>query len=247
VACGGAGRGWACALCVCVCVVCVCVHVCMCVCVQFRVLVCCARTRASAGSLLLRRRSCYDEGKRAAEALIFDYYRVYKLPVRVIRIFNTYGPRMHPFDGRVVSNFVRQALRGEPITIYGDGKQSRSFQYVDDLLEGMLRMMNNTSGFIGPVNIGNPVEFTVSELADLVIEKTGADKSLVKYLPRPTDDPTQRKPDISLAREKLEGWAPKVPLAEGLDRLIEWMRTVDFDNVRVPALWEAGLATIAKK
>jgi UDP-glucuronate decarboxylase len=219
----------------------------MCVCVQFRVLVCCARTRASAGSLLLRRRSCYDEGKRAAEALIFDYYRVYKLPVRVIRIFNTYGPRMHPFDGRVVSNFVRQALRGEPITIYGDGKQSRSFQYVDDLLEGMLRMMNNTSGFIGPVNIGNPVEFTVSELADLVIEKTGADKSLVKYLPRPTDDPTQRKPDISLAREKLEGWAPKVPLAEGLDRLIEWMRTVDFDNVRVPALWEAGLATIAKK
>lgn len=166
-------------------------------------------------------RSCYDEGKRVAETLMFDYHWQNKVDIRVIRIFNTYGPRMALNDGRVVSNFILQALAGEPITIYGEGNQTRSFQYVDDLLDGMQRMMEQ-DGFVGPVNIGNPVEFTIRELAELVIEFTGSSSELVSQ-PLPKDDPRQRKPDISLARERL-GWQPSVPLRDGLRRTIDWFR-----------------------
>jgi UDP-glucuronate decarboxylase len=165
-------------------------------------------------------RSCYDEGKRCAETLFFDYYRQHKLDIKVARIFNTYGPRMHPNDGRVVSNFIVQALTGQPITIYGDGKQTRSFCYVDDLIEGFIRLMNTSKGFTGPVNLGNPVEFTILELADMVIEMT-ASKSELDRKPLPQDDPVMRKPDISVAREKL-GWQPKVPLREGLQKTIDY-------------------------
>ncbi len=165
-------------------------------------------------------RSCYDEGKRCAETLFFDYYRQHKLDIKVARIFNTYGPRMHPNDGRVVSNFIVQALTGQPITIYGDGKQTRSFCYVDDLIEGFIRLMNTPKGFTGPVNLGNPVEFTILELADMVIEMT-ASKSELDRKPLPQDDPVMRKPDISLAHEKL-GWQPKVPLREGLQKTIDY-------------------------
>jgi UDP-glucuronate decarboxylase len=166
-------------------------------------------------------RSCYDEGKRVAETLMFDYHWQNKVDIRVIRIFNTYGPRMAFNDGRVVSNFVLQALRGEPITVYGSGAQTRSFQYVDDLIEGMLRMMDQ-DGFVGPVNLGNPEEFTVRELAELVIELTGSSSPLVEAdLPR--DDPRQRQPRIELARERL-GWEPRIPLREGLQRTIDWFR-----------------------
>ncbi|MFA7330855.1 MAG: UDP-glucuronic acid decarboxylase family protein [Candidatus Delongbacteria bacterium] len=168
-------------------------------------------------------RSCYDEGKRVAETLMFDYHRQNGVDVRVIRIFNTYGPRMAQNDGRVVSNFILQALRGEPITLYGSGSQTRSFQYVDDLLEGMLRMMRQ-DGFIGPVNLGNPEEFTIRELAEQVIQLTGSTSTLVE-LPLPQDDPKLRRPDITLAREKL-GWEPRVPLREGLPPTIEWFRRV---------------------
>jgi UDP-glucuronate decarboxylase len=171
----------------------------------------------------ISRRACYDEGKRCAETLCFDYHREHGVPVRVIRIFNTYGPRMAKDDGRVVSNFILQALRGEPVTIYGDGSYTRSFQYVDDLMEGMVRMMEQED-FIGPVNIGNPGEFTIRELADLVIELTGS-SSEIWYLPPVPNDPRQRKPDISLAKEKL-GWEPKVPLREGLKKTIEYFRLV---------------------
>jgi UDP-glucuronate decarboxylase len=167
-------------------------------------------------------RSCYDEGKRCAETLFFDYHRQHSLDIRVVRIFNTYGPRMHPNDGRVVSNFIVQALRGEDITIYGDGLQTRSFCYVDDLIDGMVRMMNYTEGLVGPVNIGNPNEFTMLELAQAVIELTGSTSRLL-HQPLPSDDPKQRQPDITTARERL-GWAPKVELVEGLGRTIDYFR-----------------------
>ncbi|MDE2403631.1 MAG: SDR family oxidoreductase [Sphingomonadales bacterium] len=169
-------------------------------------------------------RSCYDEGKRCAETLFFDYHRQHKLGIKVMRIFNTYGPRMHPADGRVVSNFIMQALRGEDITLFGDGNQTRSFCYVDDLIEGMIRLMESPEGFTGPVNIGNPVEFTIRELAELVVEMTGARSKLI-HLPLPSDDPTQRKPDISLARREL-GWEPTVPLREGLEKTIAYFRQI---------------------
>jgi UDP-glucuronate decarboxylase len=159
-------------------------------------------------------RSCYDEGKRCAETLFFDYHRQHGLEIKVARIFNTYGPRMHPSDGRVVSNFIMQALRGEPITIYGDGGQTRSFCYVDDLIKGLILLMDSSAEFTGPVNIGNPVEFTIRELAELVIQKTNSHSKL-NFLPLPQDDPKQRKPNISLATEKL-GWKPSVALKDGL-------------------------------
>ena len=168
-------------------------------------------------------RACYDEGKRVAETLFFDYHRQNGVDIRVVRIFNTYGPRMHPGDGRVVSNFIVQALQNKDITVYGDGSQTRSFCYVDDLIEGFLRLMN-CEGFTGPVNIGNPGEFTILELAENVIRLTGS-KSKVIYEPLPQDDPLQRKPDISLAQEKL-GWEPTVPLEEGLKRTIAYFRKV---------------------
>ncbi len=166
-------------------------------------------------------RSCYDEGKRCAETLFMDYHRQNGVAIKIVRIFNTYGPRMNPEDGRVVSNFIVQALRGEEITIYGDGSQTRSFQYVDDLIEGMTRMMAAPGEFIGPVNIGNPVEFTMLELATLVLELTGS-KSKIVHRPLPSDDPRQRQPDISLARKQLGGWEPKVALREGLEKTIEY-------------------------
>lgn len=165
-------------------------------------------------------RSCYDEGKRCAETLFFDYHRQNNLDIKVVRIFNTYGPRMHPNDGRVVSNFIVQALKGEDITIYGEGNQTRSFCYVDDLIEAMVRMMATPTGFTGPVNIGNPVEFTMLELAEKVIALTGSSSKLV-YFPLPSDDPRQRKPDISLAKNALN-WQPKVTLEEGLKSAIAY-------------------------
>ena len=167
-------------------------------------------------------RSCYDEGKRCAETLFFDYHRQHGLEIKVARIFNTYGPRMHPSDGRVVSNFVIQALRGEDITLFGDGQQTRSFCYVDDLIEGFLRLMASPAGVTGPINIGNPVEFTIRELAEEVIKQTGSTSKL-SFLPLPQDDPKQRQPNIDQARAKLD-WEPKVPLAEGLDRTIAYFR-----------------------
>ena len=170
-------------------------------------------------------RACYDEGKRCAETLFFDYYRQHQLDIRVVRIFNTYGSNMDPNDGRVVSNFIIQALQNHDITIYGDGSQSRSFQYIDDLIEGMVRMMNNEEGFIGPVNIGNPDEFTIKELAEKVLALLPKSKSKIVYKPLPQDDPRQRQPDISLAKEKL-GWEPKTKLNEGLIKTIEYFRTV---------------------
>jgi UDP-glucuronate decarboxylase len=166
-------------------------------------------------------RSCYDEGKRCAETLFFDYHRQHRLRIKVVRIFNTYGPRMHPNDGRVVSNFIVQALRGEDITIYGDGQQSRSFCYHEDLLEGMVRMMDTRDDFTGPVNIGNPHEFSMLELAQKVIALTGARSQLV-FKPLPMDDPKQRQPDIRLAQEALGGWEPKVGLDEGLAKTITY-------------------------
>jgi UDP-glucuronate decarboxylase len=165
-------------------------------------------------------RSCYDEGKRCAETLFFDYHRQHNLRIKVARIFNTYGPRMHPNDGRVVSNFIIQALRGEPLTVYGQGQQTRSFCYVDDLIEAFLRLMDTPDDFTGPVNTGNPGEFTILELAQMVIEYTGS-KSVIDYRPLPQDDPKQRRPDITLAKAKL-GWEPKVPLAEGLKKTIDY-------------------------
>jgi UDP-glucuronate decarboxylase len=165
-------------------------------------------------------RSCYDEGKRCAETLFFDYHRQHGLDIKVARIFNTYGPRMHPNDGRVVSNFIVQALKNEPITIYGDGSQTRSFCYVDDLIDGFLRLMRMPADFPGPVNLGNPNEFTIRQLATKVIELTGS-RSTIVARPLPSDDPTQRQPNISLAREKL-GWAPQVQLEQGLAKTIAY-------------------------
>ncbi len=170
-------------------------------------------------------RSCYDEGKRCAETLFFDYHRQANVDIRVIRIFNTYGPNMNPDDGRVVSNFIVQALRGEDITIYGDGSQTRSFQYVDDLIEGMVRMMNNDKEFVGPVNIGNPDEFTIKQLAEKVLEMIPESKSKIVYKDLPQDDPKQRQPDISLAKEKL-GWEPSIKLEKGLLPTIEYFKSV---------------------
>ena len=169
-------------------------------------------------------RSCYDEGKRAAETLFFDYHRQNDVDIKVIRIFNTYGPNMNANDGRVVSNFIVQALKGEDITIYGDGTQTRSFCYVDDLVDGMIRMMNSRDGFTGPVNLGNPGEFTMLELAQKVISITGS-KSKIVYKPLPQDDPTQRKPVITLAKEEL-GWEPKIMLDEGLKKTISYFESV---------------------
>jgi UDP-glucuronate decarboxylase len=167
-------------------------------------------------------RSCYDEGKRCAETLFFDYQRQHDMDIKVVRIFNTYGPRMHPNDGRVVSNFIVQALRGDDITIYGDGSQSRSFCYVDDMIEGFVRMMDSEPGFTGPVNMGNPGEFTMLELAENVLRQTGS-KSKLAFKPLPTDDPRQRQPDIALAKDKL-GWEPKVRLEDGLKETIAYFR-----------------------
>jgi UDP-glucuronate decarboxylase len=166
-------------------------------------------------------RSCYDEGKRCAETLFMDYHNQNKVAIKIIRIFNTYGPNMNPSDGRVVSNFIVQALKGENITIFGDGLQTRSFQYVDDLVEGMIRMMNSEASFLGPVNIGNPHEFTMLELAQAVIELTGSNSKII-HMPLPQDDPKQRQPDISLAKEKLQGWEPKIQLREGLTTTIAY-------------------------
>ena len=167
-------------------------------------------------------RSCYDEGKRCAETLFFDYRRQHNLCIKVARIFNTYGPRMHPNDGRVVSNFIVQALRNEPITVYGDGKQTRSFCYVDDLIDGLIRLMETADGFTGPVNFGNPEEFTIHELAQKVIELTGS-KSKISFKPLPSDDPKQRCPDIRLAKEELS-WSPKIVLEEGLVKTIQYFQ-----------------------
>lgn len=178
-------------------------------------------------------RSCYDEGKRLAETLFFDYHRQNGVDIRVIRIFNTYGPRMNPSDGRVVSNFIVQALRGEDITVYGDGTQTRSFCYVDDLIDGMMRMME-AEDFIGPVNIGNPGEFTMMELAEKVIRLTGS-KSHITHEPLPSDDPTQRRPVIDLAKEKLD-WQPKIELEEGLKRTIAYFRKILYNEIRGDAL-----------
>ena len=167
-------------------------------------------------------RSCYDEGKRCAETLFFDYHRQHGLEIKVARIFNTYGPRMHPADGRVVSNFIVQALKGEPITLYGDGKQSRSFCYVDDLIDGLVRMMDSAAEVPGPINLGNPQEFSMAELAGQILAATGS-KSKLTHAPLPEDDPRQRQPDIGKARQLL-GWEPKVPLAEGIERTIAYFR-----------------------
>ncbi len=170
-------------------------------------------------------RSCYDEGKRCAETLFMDYYRQNNVHIKIIRIFNTYGPRMNPDDGRVVSNFIVQALQGKDITIYGNGNQSRSFQYVDDLIEAMVRMMNTPDDFTGPVNIGNPGEFTMLELAEKIIRMTGS-RSKLRFLPLPADDPKQRRPDITLAAERLDGWHPVVKLEDGLEKTIEYFSRI---------------------
>jgi UDP-glucuronate decarboxylase len=177
-------------------------------------------------------RACYDEGKRAAETLFMDYHRLNKLNIRLVRIFNTYGPRMHPYDGRVVSNFIRQALRGEQITVFGDGSQTRSFCYRDDLIEGIIRMMNGPDDFVGPVNLGNQDEFTILELAQLVIELTGS-KSKIVTKPLPADDPARRRPDTRLAKERLD-WEPKVKLREGLEKTIAWFKSIDWEAYRAP-------------
>lgn len=169
-------------------------------------------------------RSCYDEGKRCAETLFFDYYRQHKLDIKVARIFNTYGPRMHPNDGRVVSNFIVQALRGEPLTVYGDGSQTRSFCYVDDLVDGLTKMMETERGFTGPVNLGNPEEFSILDLAERIIRLTKS-KSRIKFKPLPQDDPKQRRPDIGLARKRLK-WNPKVSLDDGLKETVRYFRHV---------------------
>ena len=177
-------------------------------------------------------RACYDEGKRAAETLFFDYHRSNGVNIRVMRIFNTYGPRMHPFDGRVVSNFIRQALTGDTISMFGDGTQTRSFCFVDDLIDGMMKLMNGPDDFIGPVNIGNPDEFTIMQLAELVCEVSGSKCKFV-HKPLPADDPLQRKPDITLARQKL-GWEPRIKLKDGLRKTVDYFRSIDFSQFRAP-------------
>ena len=166
-------------------------------------------------------RSCYDEGKRCAETLFMDYYLQNQVSIKIIRIFNTYGPKMNPYDGRVVSNFIVQSLKGNNITIYGDGKQTRSFQYIDDLIDGTIEMMNSENSFVGPVNLGNPMEFTMIELAKIIIDLTNSKSKLV-FKKLPMDDPKQRKPDITLANKKLNNWKPKIELKEGLKRTISY-------------------------
>lgn len=177
-------------------------------------------------------RACYDEGKRAAETLFMDYHRSNNVNIRIVRIFNTYGPRMHPFDGRVISNFIRQALWEKKITIFGDGSQTRSFCYRDDLIEAMIRMMNGPDEFVGPVNIGNPGEFTIKQLAELTLKLTGSNAKL-EYHPLPQDDPMQRRPDISLAKKWLK-WEPTIPLEEGLQKTIDWFKTIQLTDYRPP-------------
>jgi len=177
-------------------------------------------------------RACYDEGKRVAETLFMDYHRSNQVDIRIVRIFNTYGPRMHPYDGRVVSNFIRQAINNEDITIFGDGSQTRSFCYRDDLVTALIAMMNNERDFIGPVNIGNPVEFTIRELAERVIELSGSSSRLVEKA-LPSDDPTRRRPDISLAKSTLD-WEPKVGLEQGLKHTLDWFRTINLGDYRPP-------------
>jgi UDP-glucuronate decarboxylase len=174
-------------------------------------------------------RACYDEGKRCAESLFVNYHRQNNVRIKIMRIFNTYGPRMHPNDGRVVSNFIVQALKGKDITIYGDGMQTRSFCYVDDLLDGMIKLMNSREDFTGPVNVGNPNEFTIKELAEAIIELTGSSSKIV-YEPLPADDPMQRQPDISLARKEL-GWEPNIQLREGLSKTIEYFKSIDLNDI----------------
>ena len=169
-------------------------------------------------------RSCYDEGKRCAETLFFDYYRQHRVKIKVARIFNTYGPHMHPQDGRVISNFIVQALQGEDLTVYGNGEQTRSFCYVDDLIDGLIALMQSPDGVVGPVNLGNPGEYTVLELAEMILKLTGG-RSKIVFKPLPPDDPTQRQPDITVARSTL-GWEPKVPLQEGLERTVTYFRTL---------------------
>ena len=181
-------------------------------------------------------RSCYDEGKRCAETLFFDYHRQHKLQIKVARIFNTYGPRMHPNDGRVVSNFIVQALNGEPITIYGDGSQTRAFCYVDDLVDGFVKLMNSPADVTGPINLGNPGEFTIRELAELTVELTGSRSKLV-FRPLPTDDPRQRQPDVAQAREQL-GWQPTIPLRQGLQHTIVYFDRL-LSRVGPPGLSDA--------
>lgn len=177
-------------------------------------------------------RACYDEGKRAAETLFMDYHRMNRLNIRICRIFNTYGPRMHPFDGRVVSNFIRQALAGQDITIFGDGSQTRSFCYRDDLVEGFIRMMNGPDTLNFPINLGNPGEYTIKQLAELTIELTGSKSKLV-YRPLPADDPTRRRPDITLAKQHLN-WEPTIPLRDGLQKTIDWFKGIDPEQYRPP-------------
>lgn len=177
-------------------------------------------------------RACYDEGKRAAETLFMDFARMYGVKIRIARIFNTYGPRMHPFDGRVVSNFLRQALADEPITIFGDGSQTRSFCYYSDLVSGLIKLMENDWDFSGPVNLGNPDEFTILELGKLVYETLGKEENFV-FRPLPVDDPCRRQPDVTLAREKL-GWTPKVSLREGLVKTAEWFKRINVEDFRAP-------------
>ena len=177
-------------------------------------------------------RACYDEGKRAAETLFVDYNRSNNVDIRIVRIFNTYGPRMHPYDGRVVSNFIRQAMQNEDITVFGDGLQTRSFCYRDDLVEGIIRMMSAPTDCIGPINLGNPGEFTIRELAELVIQLTGSRSKIIEC-PLPVDDPTRRKPDITLAQKHLS-WEPQVELREGLAKTIEWFRSINLEEYRAP-------------
>jgi UDP-glucuronate decarboxylase len=178
-------------------------------------------------------RACYDEGKRAAETLMFDYHRQHGVRIKVVRIFNTYGPRVHPFDGRVVSNFIRQALAGEDITLYGDGSQTRSFCFVDDMIDGLIEMMEAPDACTGPVNLGNPDEFTVLELANKVVSIAGSRSKVTVGRPLPADDPARRRPDISLAKAAL-GWQPKVSLEEGLRKTIEWFRAIRLSDYRPP-------------
>jgi UDP-glucuronate decarboxylase len=177
-------------------------------------------------------RACYDEGKRAAESLFMDYHRMNRVRIRIARIFNTYGPRMHPYDGRVVSNFIRQALEGRELTMFGDGLQTRAFCYRDDLVEGLIRLMNAPDDVTGPINLGNPDEFTIGQLAELILELTGSSARRV-HRPLPQDDPTKRRPDITLARKHLN-WQPTVPLREGLKKTIEWFKSIDMNHYRAP-------------
>ena len=177
-------------------------------------------------------RACYDEGKRAAETLFMDYHRAHDVNIRLVRIFNTYGPRMHPYDGRVVSNFIRQAITNDAITIFGDGTQTRSFCYRDDLVDGIIEMMNGPDDFIGPVNLGNPHEFTILQLAEVIIKLTDSKSKIIKKS-LPKDDPVRRRPDITLAKQKLS-WEPTVLLEEGLMKTIEWFRSINLDDFRAP-------------